>query len=76
MLTAGLCHLAFIAMKRNQLMVAHEHATQSLSLYQQSYPNKHRKIVDGMRVDHPDEIVCVVGMFACVCCSTKFASQN
>ena len=47
-----------------------------LRLCQQIYPNTHGDIVSGMRVDHPDEIVCVVDMFACVCCSTKFASQN
>ena len=75
-LTAGLYHLAFIEMKRNQLVEAHGHATGCLRIRQQIFSNKHRKIVEGKRVDRHHEIICVFNMFVCVCYSANFAARN
>ncbi|XP_062513484.1 nephrocystin-3-like [Corticium candelabrum] len=50
----GLYHLAFIEMKRNQLVEAHSHATGCLRLRQQIFRNKHTMIVEAQ--DLVDEI--------------------
>ena len=81
-LTAGLYYLAFIEMKRKQLVEAREHASQCLRLRQQIYPRKHRIIVGGMEVDRytpsRDGLSC---QHVCVCllqrksCSMKLKSN-
>ena len=82
-LTAGLYYLAFIEMKRKQLVEARDHASQCLRLHQQIYPRKHGKIVAGMEVDRytpsTDGLSC---QHVCVCllqhksCSMKLKANS